>query len=111
MVRDIQAVNHFLSAGHGNHSTVLTDDGYILCVRQFCGMVLDCFMIFLHSDSTVPNQPAGPFWAVLNRLLIMGQTVVLLFSEIGWPSSLFEMYFPVLGKDFGLGATGLIQSL
>jgi hypothetical protein len=34
-------------------------------------------------NSTVPNQPAGVFWAVLNRLLIIVQTVVLILSELG----------------------------
>lgn len=37
----------------------------------------------LPRNSTVPNQPAGVFWAVLNRLLIIGQTVVLILSELG----------------------------
>lgn len=61
--------------------------------------------------STVPNQPAGAFWAVLNRLLIIGQTIVLILSEFGWPASFFNRYFPVLGKDFGLGALGIMQCL
>lgn len=59
----------------------------------------------------MPNQPAGAFWAVLNRLLIIGQTVVLILSEFGWPASFFNRYFPVLGKDFGLGALGIMQCL
>lgn len=63
------------------------------------------------SGSTVPNQAAGVFWAVLNRLLIIGQTVVLLLSEFGWPSVFFNRFFPVLGDDFGLGALGIIQCL
>ena len=61
--------------------------------------------------SSVPNQPAGAFWAVLNRLFIIGQTVVLIFSEFGFPSAFFTRYFPVLGKNFGLGALGVIQML
>lgn len=61
--------------------------------------------------STVPNQPAGAFWAVLNRLFIIAQVVVLIFSEFGVPAKFFNVYFPVLGKDFGLGALGLIQML
>lgn len=63
------------------------------------------------SDSTVPNQAAGVFWAVLNRLLIIFQTIVLILSELGWPSAFFNRFFPVLGKDFGLGALGVIQCL
>ena len=59
----------------------------------------------------MPNQPAGAFWAVLNRLFIIGQAVVLILSELGFPSKFFETFFPVLGKEFGLGALGLIQML
>jgi hypothetical protein len=62
-------------------------------------------------DSTVPNQPAGAFWAVLNRLFIIGQAVVLIMSELGFPAKFFATFFPVLGKEFGLGALGLIQML
>ena len=32
-------------------------------------------------------------------------------SEFGWPSVFFTKFFPVLGKEFGLGALGLIQML
>jgi len=62
-------------------------------------------------NSTVPDQPAGVFWAVLNRLLIIGQVIILFLSEIGWPSVFFQRVFPVLGNDFGLGALGVIQCL
>ncbi|KAJ7686767.1 hypothetical protein B0H17DRAFT_1169671 [Mycena rosella] len=69
----------------------------------------------LNSDyiigSTVPNQPAGVFWAVLNRLLIIVQVIILIMSEVGWPSAFFNRFFPILGKDFGLGALGIIQCL
>jgi hypothetical protein len=97
MVNDIKAVNRYVTAEGGansaNSTTVsMKQNDYIL-------------------DSTVPNQPAGAFWAVLNRLLIIGQTIVLLMSEIGWPAKFFNTVFPVLGKDFGLGALGLIQCL
>jgi len=63
------------------------------------------------TDSTVPNQPAGDFWAVVNRLLIIFQVIILLLSEIGWPSALFNRFFPILGKDFGLGPLGIVQCL
>jgi len=62
-------------------------------------------------NSTVPNQPAGVFWAVLNRLLIIGQVIILFLSEIGWPSVFFDKFFPVLGDDFGVGAFGVIECL
>ena len=59
----------------------------------------------------MPNQPAGAFWAVLNRLLIIFQAIVLIMSEVGWPAPFFDTYFPVLGQSFGLGALGIIQGL
>lgn len=36
---------------------------------------------------------------------------MLILAEIGWPSSFFSHYFPVLGPDFGLGALGIFQGL
>lgn len=59
----------------------------------------------------MPNQPAGVFWAVVNRLLIIFQVIILILSEIGWPSDFFEHYFPVLGRGFGLGPLGIFQCL
>jgi len=44
----------------------------------------------------VPNQPAGVFWAVVNRLLIIFQVIFLVLSEVGWPMSFFDRFFPVL---------------
>ncbi|KAJ3986048.1 hypothetical protein F5890DRAFT_1506524 [Lentinula detonsa] len=98
LVHDVEAVNRFMAAKGTDSSSgnsTITD-------------MLNCDYI---EDSTVPNQPAGVFWAVLNRLLIIGQTVVLVLSELGWPSKFFDRFFPVLGKDFGLGALGVIQCL
>lgn len=34
-----------------------------------------------------------------------------MFAEIGWPSHFFDRFFPVLGRDFGLGALGIFQAL
>ncbi|KAJ7146080.1 hypothetical protein C8R44DRAFT_7124 [Mycena epipterygia] len=95
LVHDVEAVNHFLAgktATSTTNATLEVDNDYII-------------------DSTVPNQPAGVFWAVLNRLLIIGQILVLLLSEFGWPAAFFNRFFPILGKDFGLGALGIIQCL
>ena len=44
-------------------------------------------------------------------MLIIIQVIILLLSEIGWPSAFFARFFPVLGPDFGLGALGIFQSL
>lgn len=59
----------------------------------------------------MPNQPAGVFWAVVNRLFIIFQIIALILSEIGWPLSFFDRFFPVLGSGFGLGALGIFQCL
>ncbi|KAI3608686.1 hypothetical protein WG66_003837 [Moniliophthora roreri] len=101
LAHDIQAVNRFLAAGQQ------VKDGTSATNATVTNMLNGDYI----EGSTVPNQPAGIFWAVLNRLLIIGQTVVLILSELGWPSAFFDRYFPVLGKDFGLGALGLIQGL
>ena len=94
MVNDIKAVNRFMHASSTNSTDA--DD------------MLDCDYI---EDSTVPNQPAGAFWAVTNRLLIIAQVIFLILSEIGWPMAFFQRFFPVLGEDFGLGALGIFQGL
>ncbi|KAI0255540.1 hypothetical protein BJV78DRAFT_1119539 [Lactifluus subvellereus] len=94
MVHDVEAVNNFLAAEKSN-STIAAS-------------MLDCDYIL---GSTVPNEPAGVFWAVLNRLLIISQIIVLFLSEIGWPLAFFNRYFPVLGSEFGLGALGVMQGL
>ncbi|EPQ57960.1 hypothetical protein GLOTRDRAFT_136775 [Gloeophyllum trabeum ATCC 11539] len=95
MVHDVQAVNHFLSASSASDNSTVN-------------AMEDCDYI---EGSTVPNQPAGAFWAVLNRLLIIFQVIMLFLSEIGWPATFFKTYFPVLGKDFGLGALGVFECL
>ena len=56
MVTNIKAVNAFQASG--SNSSVLADCDYIV-------------------GSTVPNQPAGVFWAVVASLLIIFQTVIL----------------------------------
>jgi len=62
-----------------------------------------------YDNSTVPNQPAGAFWAVVNRLFIIATTILMILSEIGWPDKFFRLYLPVLGHDFGVGILGGIQ--
>ncbi|KAG5727868.1 hypothetical protein E4T56_gene14090 [Termitomyces sp. T112] len=104
LVQDIEAVNRFVAADKsGTNFTVTSSDGTNSTIYM---SDMDYIM-----GSTVPNQPAGVFWAVLNRLLIIGQSILLIMSEFGWPSSFFDHYFPVLGKDFGLGALGVMQCL
>jgi len=93
IVHDIQGVNKFINA---SSSGSLDDD------------MIDCDYI---EDTTVPNQPAGIFWAVVNRLLILGECIFLLLSEVGFPMSFFDRFFPVLGSNFGVGALGVFQGL
>lgn len=100
LVSDIKAVNRFEASG-GNSATASNSTSNATTLSQSAYI----------SGSTVPNQPAGAFWAVLNRLLIIGQAVVLILSEIGFPAAFFNRFFPVLGKDFGLGALGVMQML
>ncbi|KAG9106466.1 hypothetical protein FRC07_008816, partial [Ceratobasidium sp. 392] len=59
--------------------------------------------------STVPIQPAGVFFAVLNRLFIIGQCIVLILSELEWPQAFFINFLPVLGPDYGVGILGAMQ--
>ncbi|KAJ7029345.1 hypothetical protein C8F04DRAFT_1211960 [Mycena alexandri] len=92
MVTNIKAVNAF----QANRITNATD------------VMLDCDYI---EGSTVPNQPAGVFWAVVASLLIIFQVIILLLSEVRWPAVFFDRFFPVLGNDFGLGSLGIFQCL
>jgi len=92
VVDDIKAVNDFTN---GNFNVTAFDDGNSEYIPH----------------STVPNQAGGPFWAVLNRIFIIFQTIVLVLSEIGWPMAFFDRFFPVLGRDFGVGALGVMQCL
>ncbi|KAJ6508840.1 hypothetical protein C8R45DRAFT_968967 [Mycena sanguinolenta] len=101
LVHDIQAVNNFQAgktAAATSDSQTDSDNAQTLSSEYIIG-------------STVPNQPAGVFWAVLNRLLIIFQVIVLLLSEFGWPAAFFNRFFPILGKDFGVGPLGIIECL
>jgi len=94
MVHDVEAVNTLLEAEKSNSTLAAS--------------LLDCEYV---AYSTVPNQPAGEFWAILNRLLIVFQVIALILSEIGWPMEFFNRFFPVLGDNFGLGPLGVMQCL
>jgi len=97
---DIKAVNRFVAEGSNNQLTTLSANG----------TVFDCEMDYIEG-STVPNQAAGVFWAVVNRLLILFEVIVLLLSEFNWPRVFFDTWFPVLGADFGLGPLGVFECL
>jgi len=104
LVHDIQAVNRYVATEKNNPNPTTTASTSVNSTIRMPDMD---YII----GSTVPNQPAGEFWAVLNRLLIIGQSLILVLSEFGWPANFFDRYFPVLGKDFGVGALGIIQGL
>ncbi|KZT50942.1 hypothetical protein CALCODRAFT_504117 [Calocera cornea HHB12733] len=61
--------------------------------------------------STVPNQPAGAFWAILNRLFILFQCLILLWSELGFYERILKDLMPILGPDFGVWTTGAMQCM
>jgi len=92
IVTNIKAVNYFDSQKNATDSASLLECDYI-------------------DGSTAPNQPAGPFWAVVASLLIIVQTIILFLSECGWPTPFFDRFFPVLGSNFGLGPLGIFQGL
>ncbi|TFK23436.1 hypothetical protein FA15DRAFT_642423 [Coprinopsis marcescibilis] len=96
MVNNIKAVNRFEDLKLEVNGTVEAEE------------LLDCDYI---DGSTVPNQPAGVFWAIVASLLIIFQTIILFLSEASWPMTFFLNYFPVLGPNFGLGALGIFQGL
>jgi len=103
MVTDIKAYNVFIADGAGVSTNAAGD-----ATNSTLAAMINCQYI---ANSTVPNQPAGIFWAVLNRLLIIFQVLVLFMSEIGWPAVFFDRFFPILGSEFGVGALGIIQCL
>jgi hypothetical protein len=113
LVHDVQVFNVFINTPHvstaGNSTTpgnATTDDVNAI----LNGTAVDSSMDYI-PGSTIPNQPAGIFVAVLNRLLIIFQVIVLILSECSWPMKFFNCYFPVLGDKFGTGALGVIQCL
>ncbi|GJE92900.1 hypothetical protein PsYK624_090580 [Phanerochaete sordida] len=100
VVFDVRAVNAFIAAGEVEPSMVGNPDAS--CDDGECDYI---------ENSTVPNQPAGATWAMINWMLVLWQVVVCLLSEVGWPQALFTHFFPVLGREFGLGALGVVQCL
>jgi hypothetical protein len=114
MVHDIQAVNRFNVEGKLANSTIteeMADCDYIEYVYTLTAWLTTCLRCGVLRGSTVPNQPAGAFWAVINRLFIIFQVIILFLSETGWPAKVFDRFIPVLGKNFGLGPLGVIQCL
>jgi len=77
LVHDVTAVNSFMSEVRASGSSAQD-------LLQNCDYI---------DNSTVPNQTAGIFWAIINRLFIMFQVIMLFFSEICWPAAFFERFF------------------
>jgi len=93
IVNNVKAVNFF--EANKNTNGTLAD-------------MEDCEYI---ENSSVPNLPAGLFWALRASLLIIFQTIILHLSDSGWPNSVCDRFFPVLGSGFGLGPLGIFQCL
>jgi len=100
MVHDVNAVRSWDSSVHVTNSTNTT--------HAANEELVDCEYI---EGSTVPNTAAGPFWAVLNRILILLQVIILIFSEIGWPNTFFARFLPFLSDEHGVGAIGVLECL
>ncbi|KAJ7201393.1 hypothetical protein GGX14DRAFT_656699 [Mycena pura] len=64
--------------------------------------MLDCEYI---EYSTVPNQPAGVFWAVVASLPSFSKSFFFVLSELSWPMVFFDCSF------LALGALGIFQAL
>ena len=116
MVHDVEAVNNLIATEKSNATLAasLLDCDYVAYVPPHPSSVwshTNPQPLSSFRDSTVPNQAAGEFWAVLNRLLITLQVVALILSEIGWPLAFFNRFFPVLGSEFGLGPLGAMECL
>ncbi|KDN37142.1 hypothetical protein RSAG8_10351, partial [Rhizoctonia solani AG-8 WAC10335] len=60
-------------------------------------------------SSTVPFQPGGPFFAILSRLLIVCQCLILILAELKWPKGLFTKFLPILGPRYSVGIPGTSQ--
>jgi len=100
LVNDIHAIQRASSP------TVITADNSTIAATDLT--MVDCDYL---EGSTVPNQPAGAFWAIVNRFLIIFEVIALVFSEFGWPARFFTTFFPVLGPEFGVGALGVFECL
>jgi hypothetical protein len=113
MVTDVTAVNSFLQDAKSSGTPVdqlLEGCDYIECV-SFSSFRFSFLTITEYRNSTVPNQTGGIFWAVVNRLLIVTQVIILILSECSWPMAAFDKFFPVLGTTFGLGPLGVFECL
>jgi len=61
--------------------------------------------------STVPNTGSGLFWATGNRILLLLQILLLIFSEIGWPNAFFARFLPPFSDDYGVAPIGVLECL
>lgn len=50
-------------------------------------------------------------FAIINHLFIIFQCILLVLSEVSWPSWFFDDFIPVLGKDHGVAILGFMQIL
>ncbi|KAJ9100103.1 hypothetical protein QFC19_005783 [Naganishia cerealis] len=63
--------------------------------------------------SSVPDQPGGIFWAILNRTFILIVVLILLPTELVIPAKKLTQfyidYIPIISPAHGLGILGVIQ--
>lgn len=81
IVTNIKAVNSFEAHNNSTDDAAMLDCDYIEWAPNSHSYLI-VQLILLFSGSTVPNQPAGPFWAVVASLLIIVQAFML-FREFG----------------------------
>ncbi|KAJ9109203.1 hypothetical protein QFC21_000532 [Naganishia friedmannii] len=95
-----QIVGAAMESRHGdfNHTSSYQDDD------------LDCDYF---EYTSVPDQPGGIFWAILNRTFILMVIVLLLPTELVIPvkklTQFYIDYIPIISPAHGLGILGVIQ--
>ncbi|EJU00295.1 hypothetical protein DACRYDRAFT_23234 [Dacryopinax primogenitus] len=109
MYQDIQAIR---DANSGAVTSGIASSNSTLFSNTTMSMATDEFVECDYLEySTVPNQPAGAFWAILNRLFILFQCLILLWSELGFYEHILKEYMPILGPDFGVWTLGAMQCM
>jgi len=97
MVRDVAAIRKG-TAGLPSHNSPISINGTTY--------YYDCDYL---ENSTVPMQPGGSMFAIINHLFIIFQVILLFLSEVSWPSTFLDQFVPVLGSQHGVGILGFMQ--
>jgi len=97
MSKDVAAIRKG-PAGLPNHNDTISING--------TSYYFECDYL---DNSTVPIQPGGSMFAIINHLFIIFQVILLFLSEICWPSRFLDEFVPVLGTEHGVGILGFMQ--